>query len=86
MCIRDRHNSLSSARRASLCDRICLSCLLYTSVAALQAGAKPFAYEAQDPIEVTHDVVIVGAGGAGIAAAAQAAQNGDTVLVIETNA
>ena len=55
-------------------------------VAALQAGAKPFAYEAQEPIEVTHDVVIVGAGGAGIAAAAQAAQNGDTVLVIETNA
>ena len=55
-------------------------------VDALQAGAKPFAYEAQEPIEVTHDVVIVGAGGAGIAAAAQAAQNGDTVLVIETNA
>ena len=55
-------------------------------VAALQAGARPFAYEAQEPIEVTHDVVIVGAGGAGIAAAAQAAQNGDTVLVIETNA
>ena len=55
-------------------------------VAALQAGAKPFSYEAQEPIELTHDVVIVGAGGAGIAAAAQAAQNGDTVLVIETNA
>ena len=55
-------------------------------VAALQVGAKPFSYEAQDAIEVTHDVVIVGAGGAGIAAAAQAAQNGDTVLVIETNA
>ena len=55
-------------------------------VAALQAGAKPFSYEAQDPIEGTYDVVVVGAGGAGIAAAAQAAQNGDTVLVIETNA
>lgn len=68
-------NAVNAAAEQAGCD-----------VAALQAGAKPFAYEAQDPIEVTHDVVIVGAGGAGIAAAAQAAQNGDTVLVIETNA
>ena len=43
-------------------------------------------HEAQDPIEETYDVVIVGAGGAGIAAAAQAAQDGNTVLVIEKNA
>ena len=41
---------------------------------------------AQDPIEGTWDVVVVGAGGAGIAAAAQAAQDGNTVLVIEKNA
>ncbi|MDD3409819.1 MAG: FAD-dependent oxidoreductase [Eubacteriales bacterium] len=41
---------------------------------------------AQAPIEETYDVVIVGAGGAGIAAAAQAAQDGSTVLVIEKNA
>lgn len=68
-------NAVNAAAEQAGCD-----------VAALQAGAKPFAYEAQEPIEVTHDVVIVGAGGAGIAAAAQAAQNGDTVLVIETNA
>lgn len=40
----------------------------------------------QDPIEDTWDVVIVGAGGAGISAAAQAAQDGNTVLVIEKNA
>ena len=33
-------------------------------------------HEAQAPIEETYDVVIVGAGGAGIAAAAQAAQDG----------
>jgi len=39
-----------------------------------------------DPIEGTYDVVVVGAGGAGIAAAAQAAQDGNTVLVIEKNA
>ncbi len=44
------------------------------------------AHEAQAPIEETYDVVIVGAGGAGIAAAAQAAQDGNTVLVIEKNA
>ena len=43
-------------------------------------------HEAQAPIEETYDVVIVGAGGAGIAAAAQAAQDGNTVLVIEKNA
>ena len=40
---------------------------------------------AQKPIDETYDVVIVGAGGAGMSAAAQAAQNGDTVLVIEKN-
>ncbi len=43
-------------------------------------------HEAQAPIDVTYDVVVVGAGGAGMGAAAQAAQNGDTVLVIEKNA
>ena len=55
-------------------------------VKALQAGATPFAYEAKEAIEETYDVVIVGAGGAGMAAAAQAAQDGNTVLVIEKNA
>ena len=43
-------------------------------------------HAAKDPIEVSVDVVVVGAGGAGMAAAAQAAQNGNTVLVIEKNA
>ncbi len=43
-------------------------------------------HPAQDPIEVTVDMVIVGAGGAGMAAAAQAVQDGNTVLVIEKNA
>lgn len=68
-------NAVNDAAEQAGCD-----------IAALQAGAKPFAYEAQEAIEGTYDVVIVGAGGAGIAAAAQAAQNGDTVLVIEANA
>ena len=42
--------------------------------------------KAGDPIKETYDVVVVGAGGAGMAAAAQAAQDGNTVLVIEENA
>ena len=42
--------------------------------------------EASEPVEGTWDVVIVGAGGAGMAAAAQAAQDGNTVFVIEKNA
>lgn len=43
-------------------------------------------HEAQDPVEDTWDVVIVGGGGAGISAAAQAAENGETALIIEKNA
>ena len=39
-----------------------------------------------EAIDETYDVVVVGAGGAGMAAAAQAAQDGNTVLVIEKNA
>ena len=61
--------------------------------AASQAGCSPVALRAnrlsvaaKAPIEDTWDVVIVGGGGAGIMAAAQAAQDGNTVLVIEKNA
>ena len=43
-------------------------------------------HPAGEPIEKTVDIVVVGAGGAGIAAAAQATQNGNSVLVIEKNA
>ena len=64
------------------------------NAAAEQAGctnldafkAAKVEHVAGDPIDVTADVVVVGAGGAGIAAAAQATQNGQTVLVIEKNA
>ncbi len=51
-----------------------------------QFAANTIEVKAQEPIEDTWDVVIVGAGGAGISAAAQAAQDGNTVLVIEKNA
>ncbi len=43
-------------------------------------------HEPGSPVEGEWDVVVVGAGGAGMGAAAQAAQNGDSVLVIEKNA
>lgn len=43
-------------------------------------------HEPQAPIEESYDVVVVGAGGAGMGAAVQAAQNGDSVIVIEKNA
>ncbi len=41
------------------------------------------AHTAKAPINLTYDVVIVGAGGAGMAAGAQAAQDGSTVIVLE---
>ncbi len=43
-------------------------------------------HKPEAPIKVNFDVIIVGAGGAGVAAAAQAAQYGNTVLLIEKNA
>ena len=42
-------------------------------------------HTAGDPIDQTYDVVVVGAGGAGMAAAAQAVQDGNSVLIIEKN-
>ena len=48
--------------------------------------ANKIEHTASAPIEKTVDIVVVGAGGAGIAAAAQATQNGNSVLVIEKNA
>ena len=43
-------------------------------------------HKPEAPITLNYDVVIVGAGGAGVAAAAQAALDGNTVLIIERNA
>lgn len=43
-------------------------------------------HEAGDTVEGTWDVVIVGAGGAGMMAGSQAAQDGNTVLIMEENA
>ena len=52
-----------------------------TNLKAFQAAT--VIHEAQADIELTYDVVIVGAGGAGLAAAAQAAQDGYSVLLLE---
>ena len=52
-----------------------------TNMSAFKAATVE--HTAQAPIEGTWDVVIVGAGGAGMAAAAQAAQDGNTVLILE---
>lgn len=49
-------------------------------VNALRKGAKPFALKPGPKITETYDVVVIGAG---MAAAAEAAQNGATVLVLE---
>lgn len=68
---------------------------LYSAVndAAEQAGADMDTFKSNkvehtpgEKITKTADVIVVGAGGAGMAAAAQAAQNGDTVIIVEQNA
>ncbi len=55
-----------------------------TDMAAFKAAKIEYAPSA--PIEQTYDVVVVGAGGAGMAAAAQSVQEGNSVLLIEKNA
>ena len=67
-------NAVNAAAEAAKC----------TNLEAFQAAKVEHKPEA--PITVTYDVIIVGAGGAGVAAAAQAALDGNTVLIIEKNA
>jgi fumarate reductase flavoprotein subunit len=55
-----------------------------TDLAGFKAAT--FKHLPGDPIEDSWDIVIVGAGGSGLMAAAQAAQDGNTVLLIEKNA
>ena len=55
-------------------------------VAALQKGKIEYVLTPGEAVEETYDVVIVGAGGAGMTAAAEAAQQGKTVAIIEKNA
>lgn len=53
---------------------------------ALRTGKTPYKVVAGEKITDTYDVVIIGAGGAGITAGAAAAQNGATVCIIEKEA
>ena len=55
-------------------------------IPALRVGAKPYVLTPGTKIEESYDVVIVGAGGAGVMAGAQAAMNGATVCIIEKEA
>ena len=48
-------------------------------------AAVPVEKENTDPIEETADVIIVGAGGAGMSAAVAATEKGASVIVVETN-
>jgi fumarate reductase flavoprotein subunit len=76
---------------ATVSSRALLGGVMDAAVQAQVSDAKRFrtnavAAEKKKSVEGTWDVVIVGAGGAGLAAAAEAAQLGNTVLVIEKNA
>ena len=64
---------LSAAEQAGVTNRTAFM----NNTIEVKAGA---------PIEDTWDIVIIGGGGAGLCAGAQAAQDGSTVLVIEKNA
>ena len=72
---------------ATLCSNAIMSAAAKAAEAAGLDGEvlKANAYHAQkqDDIEMSADVIVVGAGGAGFSAAIQAAQNGASVIMIE---
>ncbi|MBQ7543320.1 MAG: flavocytochrome c [Synergistaceae bacterium] len=62
-------------------------CIKQTGITASVLEARKIAYpEKKDaPVEMEADVIIVGAGGAGFAAATEALENGATVIILEKN-
>lgn len=62
-------------------------CLKQSGVSLSVLEARKIAYPEKkaEPIEMTADVIIVGAGGAGFAAATEALENGATVIILEKN-
>lgn len=55
------------------------------SLSVLEARKIAYPEKKAEPIEMTADVIIVGAGGAGFAAATEALENGATVIILEKN-
>jgi fumarate reductase flavoprotein subunit len=55
-------------------------------IQTLRAGKIPYEVAPGADIEETYDVIVVGAGGAGVTAAAEIAQQGATVCIVEKNA
>ena len=62
-------------------------CIKQTGITASVLEAREIAYPAKSdkPIEMEADVIIIGAGGAGFAAATEALENGATVIILEKN-
>ena len=62
-------------------------CLKQSGITLSVLEAKPIAYPAKkaEPVEMEADVIIIGAGGAGFAAATEALENGATVIILEKN-
>ena len=55
------------------------------SLSVLEARKITYPEKKAEPVEMTADVIIVGAGGAGFAAATEALENGATVIILEKN-
>ena len=55
------------------------------SLSVLEARKIAYPEKKAEPVEMTADVIIVGAGGAGFAAATEALENGATVIILEKN-
>ena len=62
-------------------------CVKQTGVTLSVLEAREIAYpkKSDSPVEMEADVVIIGAGGAGFAAATEALENGATVIILEKN-
>ena len=62
-------------------------CVKQTGISASVLEARAITYPAKKdtPVEMEADVIVIGAGGAGFAAATEALENGATVIILEKN-
>ena len=89
--IEDNGTGVDAMTGATVSSRALMKAVEDAAKQAKVSDLKQFMANALTPkpaekVEGTWDVVIIGAGGAGLSAAAEAAQQGNTVLVIEKNA